>query len=159
LGGRQLFHNPITERLARHPGYRLLRCPGRSGPWRSKIPQDFASVRGRQCLPGTFSSAQYVTDDKGNVTQVNVGGPEGFSRYFFNEFGYETRQEFQPMKGAGWTYERVRNPNSNATTEVVVRFHNATVELPSEFDVPLGEDGETRIAYISVACKKAESKR
>jgi hypothetical protein len=31
---------------------------------------------------GTFSSAQYVTDDKGNVTQVNVGGPEGLAVTF-----------------------------------------------------------------------------
>jgi YD repeat-containing protein len=131
------------------------------GPYHFTINNTFDEqnrFKGQTVSTGTFSSAKYVTDDKGNVTQVNVGGPEGFSRYFFNEFGYETRQEFQPVKGAGWTYERVRNPNSNATTEVVVRCRNATVELPIEFDIPLGQDGETRIDYISAACKKAESK-
>lgn len=68
------------------------------------------------------------------------------------------RQEFKPVKGPGWTYERVRNPHSNATTEVVVHCHSATIELPIEFNAPLGEDGESRIAYLSAACKDAEGK-
>ena len=114
--------------------------------------------RGQTVSTGRFSSVQYLTDDKDNVIQVNVRGPEGFSRYFFNRLGYETRQEFKPVKGPGWTYERVRNPNSNATTEVVVRCHSATIKLPIEFDVPLGENGESRIAYLSAACKDAEGK-
>jgi hypothetical protein len=101
---------------------------------------------------------QYVTDSKDNVIQVDVRGPEGLRRYFFNELGYETGQESKPVKGPGWTYERIRNPSSNATTEVVVHCHIATIELPIEFDVPLGEDGELRIAYLSAACKDAESK-
>ena len=100
---------------------------------------------------------QYVTDSKDNVIQTDVRGPEGFSRYFFNELGYETGQDFKPVKGSGWTYERKRNPNSNATAEVVVHCHNATIELPIEFDVPLGEDGELRIAYLSATCRAAES--
>jgi hypothetical protein len=114
--------------------------------------------QGQTVSTGTFSSVQYITDDTDNVMQVTVRGPEGFSRYLFNELGYETRQEFEPVKRPGWTYERVRNPNSNATTEVVVRCHSATIELPIEFDVPLGEDGESRIAYLSAACDDAESK-
>jgi hypothetical protein len=80
------------------------------------------------------------------------------STYFFNELGYQMRQEFKPVKGPGWTYERARNPHSNATTEVVVHCHSATIELPIEFNAPLGEDGESRIAYLSAACKDAEGK-
>jgi hypothetical protein len=52
---------------------------------------------------------------KDNVIQADVRGPEGFSRYFFNELGYETGLDFKPVKGSGWTYERKRNPNSNAS--------------------------------------------
>lgn len=107
---------------------------------------------------GAFSSVQYITDDKDKVIQANVRGQEGFSRYFFNELGYETRQEFTPVKGQGWTYELVRNPKSNATSEIVVRCHNSTIELPVELDAPLGENGESRIAYLSAACKGADSK-
>jgi YD repeat-containing protein len=131
------------------------------GPYHFTINNTFNEqnrFKGQTVSTGTFSSAEYTTDNKDNVIQVNVRGPEGLSRYFFNELGYETRQEFKPVKGFGWTYERMRNPNSNATIEVVVRCHSATIELPLEFDVPLGEEGELRIAYLSAACKGAESK-
>jgi hypothetical protein len=97
------------------------------GPYHFTINNTFDEqnrFKGQTVSTGTFSSAQYVTDDQGNVTRVSAGGPEGLSRYFFNELGYEMRQEFKPVKGPGWTYERVRNPHSNATTEVVVRCHS-----------------------------------
>lgn len=106
---------------------------------------------------GAVYSVQYI-GDKDKVIQANVRSPEGFSRYFFTAFGYETRQEFTPVKGQRWTYELVRDPKSNATSEIVVRCHNTTIELPVELDIPLGENGESRIAYLSAACKGAESK-
>jgi YD repeat-containing protein len=106
---------------------------------------------------GTFASAEYNADKNNNIIQVDVRGPEGLSHYFFNELGYEIRQQFQPVKGAGWTYERVRNPASNATRAVILQCRVAKIELPLEFDVPLGEEGESRIAYLSAACKRAEN--
>ncbi len=59
------------------------------GPYNFTINNTFDEqnrFKGQTVSTGTFLSAQYVTDDKSNVTQVNVGGPEGLSRYFFNEF-------------------------------------------------------------------------
>jgi hypothetical protein len=100
---------------------------------------------------------QYFTDDKDNIVQADVRDLEGLSRYFFNELGYDTREEFKPVKGPGWTFERVRDLNSNVITEVALRCQNVTIQLPAEFDVALGEDGDSRIEYLSAACKKAES--
>ena len=131
------------------------------GPYHFTINNEFNEqnrFKAQTVSTGTFASAQYITDGKGNVVQVNVHGPEGLSRYFFNDLGYETRQEFKPVKGFGWTYERMRNPVSNATTRVIVHCQRATIELPIQLDIPLGEDGEARIDYLSAACGQAESK-
>jgi YD repeat-containing protein len=107
---------------------------------------------------GYYCSAQYVTDANNNIVQAEVRDPEGLSRYFFNEVGYEIREEFHPVKGEGWTYERVRDPKSNEAVELFVQCRTAKIELPIEFDEPLGSDDNRRSRFLSARCKRAEAK-
>jgi len=106
---------------------------------------------------GEVIAVRYFTDSKNNVVQTDVRGSEGLSQYFFNELGYETRQEFQPTKGPGWIYQQVRDPKSNAATEAFLQCGSVKVALPLEVEIPLGENGEAQIAYLSAACKRAEN--
>jgi YD repeat-containing protein len=107
---------------------------------------------------GGFTSAEYITNESGKSIQVNVGSAEGLSRYFFSESGYEARQEFTPIKGWGWKYELTRDQASNAPTTLTVHCHTQTITLPIQPGVSLGDNGGDRLASISAACKKAESK-
>jgi YD repeat-containing protein len=132
----------------------------REGSYRFTINNTFDGqnrLRGQTVSTGAVFSVQYFTDDKDNIVQADVRDLEGLSRYFFDELGYDTREEFKRVKGPGWTFERVRDLNSNVITEVVLRCQSVTIKLPAEFDVALGEDGDSRIEYLSAACKKAES--
>jgi hypothetical protein len=111
---------------------------------------------GQTLSTGEVYSAKHITDGNNRIRETDVRGPEDVSRYFFNEDGYETRQEFRSVKGLRWTFDRVRSPNSNATVEVLLRSPTAKIHLPLELDIPLGEGGEARDRYLSQTCKKAE---
>jgi hypothetical protein len=111
---------------------------------------------GQTLSTGEAYSAKYITDSDNRIRQTDVRGPDDFSRYFFNEDGYETRQEFRSVKGLRWTFDRVRSPNSNATVEVLLTCRTAKIHLPLEFDIPLGEGGEARDEYLSQTCMRAE---
>jgi hypothetical protein len=80
------------------------------------------------------------------------------SRYFFNEAGYETREEFRPFEGSAWTLERVLDPNSNAAVRVILHCQTAKIPLPLELDTRLSEAGESRITYLGETCERAEKK-
>jgi YD repeat-containing protein len=107
---------------------------------------------------GEAYSAKYITDSNGHVRENDVHGPAGLSRYFFNEAGYETREEFRPSVGPGWTLERVYDANSNAAVEAILRCQTAKIRLPLELDTRLGEAGESRITYLAEICERAEKK-
>jgi YD repeat-containing protein len=107
---------------------------------------------------GGFTSAEYITNQSGEIIQVNVGSAEGLSHYFFSQSGYEARQEFIPIKGWGWKYELTRDQASNAPTTLTVHCHTQTITLPIQPGVALGDNGADWLNLISVACKKAESK-
>jgi YD repeat-containing protein len=107
---------------------------------------------------GEAYSAKYITDNNNHTRESDVRGPVGLSRYFFNEAGYETREEFRPTEGSGWTLERVREPKSNAVVEVILRCPTAKIRLPINLDSPLAAGGESGIRYLSEACERAEKK-
>jgi YD repeat-containing protein len=107
---------------------------------------------------GVAYSAKYTTDSDGHIRENDVQGPTGLSRYFFNAAGYETRQEYSPLEGAGWTLERVHDPNSNATVQVILKCQTQKTHLPLELDTPLGEAGEARISFLDEICQRLEKK-
>ena len=107
---------------------------------------------------GEAYSAKYIIDGNNHVREGDVRGPAGLSRYFFNEAGYETREEFRPTEGSGWTLERVRDSNSNATVQVILRCPSGKIRLPLNLDSPLAASGESRISYLAETCERAEKK-
>lgn len=104
---------------------------------------------------GETYSAKYFTDSNNHIRENDVRGPAGLSRYFFNEAGYETREQFRPTKGSGWTLERVRDPSSNVTVDVILRCPAAKIHLPLNLDSPLASGDESRITYLTETCERA----
>jgi YD repeat-containing protein len=107
---------------------------------------------------GEEYTAEYITDSDNNVLEGDVSGPSGLSRYFFNEAGYEFHEEFLPTEGSGWKLDRVRDPNSNATVEIILRCPTASIRLPLDFDFPLASANESGISYLTEACERTEEK-
>jgi YD repeat-containing protein len=110
---------------------------------------------------GEAYSAKYITDSNNHVREADVDGPGGLSRYFFNESGYEYREQFLPFVPAevpGWTLERVRDPNSNATVDLILRCSSESIRLPLNLDFQLAAASESGISYLTQACEQAEEK-
>jgi hypothetical protein len=107
---------------------------------------------------GESYSAKYTTDGDGHIRENDVQGTAGLSRYFFNAQGYETRQEFRPVEGSGWSLDRTLDPTSNATVGVILHCQTAKIRLPLKMDTPLQESGESRIPYLASVCEREEKK-
>ena len=105
---------------------------------------------------GGFTSAEYITNKNGKVIQANVGSAEGFSRYFFSEFGYEAGQEFTPIKGWGWKYDLVRD-QGNAPATMTIHCHTQSFTVPIPAGMSMRDNGAGIVGAISATCKKPEA--
>lgn len=103
-------------------------------------------------------SAQYHEDAEGRIRQTDVRSPDGLSHYFFNAVGYETREQFVPPHGRGWTMDYARDPGTNAITDTWLSCSFGRLRLPARVSQELDAMGDGHRAAASGVCKMMESR-
>jgi hypothetical protein len=130
-------------------------------------PYDFAAntrfdeqnrFKSQKVTTGETYSVKYLSDGQDKIRQADVQENSGLVRYFYNAANYETRQEFHPIKGSGWTLERVHDPDSNAVVRVTLKCESAQFRVPIKIDKQLQETGEARIKFLTQSCDLADQK-
>jgi YD repeat-containing protein len=131
---------------------------GREGPYNFSITNSFDEgnrLKTQKISTGKAYSVKYVTDANNRIRQGDVRGPTGLTRFFFNEAGYEIREEFVSATDASrWTLERTLDKNSNATVELVLHCQNKEVQLPLAMDGALIGAGDHREKYLGETCRR-----
>jgi len=79
---------------------------------------------------------------------------DGLTHYFFNDAGFEIREDFSHGKTMHWSLRRIRDANTNAVRELkLVCGGGQKVELPPALDTSLGKS-EAYIPYFSQYCAR-----
>jgi YD repeat-containing protein len=101
-----------------------------------------------------FSVKYVVTSANGDIRQADVYSPDGLSKYFFNEAGYEYRHQFRPGTRFGWVLELSRDPHDNSVSGMTLTCNNnkASMTLRS-YDDDLIESADERRSRLSKLCK------
>jgi YD repeat-containing protein len=85
---------------------------------------------GQKVNNGQFASVKYRTASNGEIRGVDMHDDQGFTRFFFNDAGYETRKDFSRGKTTHWSLRRVRDPQTNAVVDFRLRCGASEVKLP-----------------------------
>jgi YD repeat-containing protein len=113
---------------------------------------------GQKVSNGMFASVTYATAADGGMREVRLHSDQGFTHFFLNEAGYELREDFTPRgKGTKWSLRRIRDPQTNAVTDLRLRCAGSETKLPIKLDGTL-QKSEFYIPYFTRYCSEVASK-
>jgi len=100
---------------------------------------------------------KYRTASNGEIRGVDMHDDQGFTRFFFNDAGYEVREDFSWGKAIHWSLSRVRDPQTNAVLDLRLLCGTTETKLPVKLDGTL-QRSEFYIPYFSAYCGQINSK-
>jgi len=112
---------------------------------------------GQRVSNGQFAWVKYRTASNGEIRGVDMHDDQGFTRFFFNDAGYEVREDFSWGKAIHWSLSRVRDPQTNAVLDLRLLCGTTETKLPVKLDGTL-QRSEFYIPYFSAYCGQINSK-
>lgn len=103
---------------------------------------------------GDRYSAIYHTDAQGRIRQTDVRDNHSLARWFFDESGYEYREELYRGKMLLWTLEDRYEPDTHRRLGLTLSCGSQKTSLPVTFAAKIDALGETHRRYVSEMCRR-----